>query len=593
LLNVYSFSFLFAYSVHLNGASDAVVKEFNKQSVFYRKTNKEISSSHLDFNIQQDLLLLKNVLNAYGYLEHSISYRVNGRKVIFNIDAGKAFKIRTISLKDCEAETCICDDLVAELRLKAGDVLQYHRLSQAHEQLLDFLQNMGYVAPRYKKPYILVHYDAKEVEIEFRILPGKRVVFGDVLLSGLEKIKSTYIQNKITWKKGEIFNKSLLEKFREKLYETGLFSHISFKRHIHKETGAVDIEVRLVEMAPRYIGLSAYLRTNEGLGGQIEWRHLNLTGHGDELALKFKAFKYFKRAEFDYALPHFLTRKQKTHLSMSWEKLDRDAYESDLITFYPFLRTKLNKHIKIYTGIQYQIGNAKKTEVTFDTTKKQLNPPDKISFDVSLISFPMSIAYDTTDHKFSPTKGLYMEAGVAPFFGKDHQNFIKIDTAASYLFPFGSKQKEIPPFAWFNKIAFGHLIGRDLNKIVPHQRFYLGGPTTMRAYGLNLVGDLDADKHPKGGKSFGYYVTECRVQMHEKVTLNLFHEIGIVNQTGLSNLLKEDNKFFHGSGATICYYSSVLPIQFGFAVPWNRRKNYEGKYIDDVFQFYVGIGQIR
>ena len=90
MLNVFSFSFLFAYSVHLNGASDSVIKEFNKQSVFAQKTDKNHSVVHVDFNVQQDLLLLKNVLNAYGYLEHSVSYQINGKKIVFDVQAGKA-----------------------------------------------------------------------------------------------------------------------------------------------------------------------------------------------------------------------------------------------------------------------------------------------------------------------------------------------------------------------------------------------------------------------------------------------------------------------------------------------------------------------
>lgn len=594
MLNVFSFFFLFAYSVQIDGASDLVVKEFNKQSVLVQKTGKgeKISPLDLDFTIQQDLLLLKNVLNAYGYLEHSISYRTTGNKIVFDIQSGKAFVIRAIRIKDCDAGTDICGDMTSRLRLKSGHVLQFNKLNQANDQLLDFLQNKGYTAPHYKKPYILVYYDAKEVEIEFRVIPGQQMLFGDLLLSGLEKVKASYIQNKIPWKKGDIFDKSVLEKFRTKLYETGLFSHISFKRHLRVDKGVVDIEVRLAEMPSRYIGVSGYFRTGEGLGGQLEWHHLNLTGHGDELALRFKVFNYFKRAEIEYSLPHFMTRKQNTYLSMNWEQSDRDAYESNLVTFYPYFKTKLNKNLKLYTGIQYQVGRAEKTEVTFDEKQKKLNTK-KDPFNVNLVSFPVSVVYDSTDHKFAPTKGLYAYLEIAPFLGKERQNFTKIETAASYLLSFSLKQKEIPPFALFNKVSFGHLMGKNLDQIAPHQRFYLGGPETMRAYGLNLVGDLDADKHPKGGKSYGYYVGECRVQVHEKITLNLFHEIGVVNQTGLSDLFKEDNKFFHGSGITVCYYSPVLPIQIGCAIPWKRRKNYEDKYVDDAFQFYVGIGQIR
>ena len=131
--------------MQLNGASEAVIKEFNKQSVLSQKTDKDSSISRLDldFTIQQDLLLLKNVLNAYGYLEHSISYRTTKDKVIFDIQAGKAFTIRNIRVKDCSSDSNICDNLASRLKLHAGQTLQYKKLNQAHEQLIDLLQNKG------------------------------------------------------------------------------------------------------------------------------------------------------------------------------------------------------------------------------------------------------------------------------------------------------------------------------------------------------------------------------------------------------------------------------------------------------------------
>ncbi len=587
--------------MQLNGTSDLVSKEFFKQSIFKNKQNKnkklkkteafaDLSQTDLSFALEQDVSFLKNVLNAYGYFDHKVDYHIRGKKLVIDVTAGIAFKVRGIKFFGC-ADQDICEQWFPYLKLKVGQPFRYWQLLETQEQLLNFLQNNGYPAPSYEKPHVLVDYKKKEVEVEIRIHPGLVMHFGELFVSGLEKVRLNYIKYKIPWKKGEIFNKNLLEKFRAELYESGLFSSVSFKKCQHEETGTVDIEARLRESLPRYIGLAGQFRTGEGPGGQIEWRHLNLTGRGDELQLAARAFKYFQRLETDYVLPHFILKNQKTHLSGSWEKSNRNAYKSNLTTLYPYVATKLNKRFTLYTGIQYQFGTAKKMEAAFDKQTKKLIMDAK-SFEVSLVSLPVSLEFDGTDNKFAPTHGLYVYGEVSPFFGREKQNFTKFKVATSYLLPF-AKKDEIPPMAWFNKMSLGQLIGKNLAQIVPHQRFYLGGPDTMRAYGLNLVGDLDDDKHPKGGKSYGYYTTEARLRVHPKATLNLFYEVGVVNQSGLSELLKSKNKFFHGVGITVCYYSPVLPIQIGCAFPSSRRRNYEGKYIDDAFQFYVGIGQIH
>lgn len=557
------------------------------------KDTPAVTASDVNFASQHDELLLGNVLNAYGYFNRTITHRVDNNTVTFDVKTGQPFKINKIDLESCDDQDAqgVCLEILPLLKIKSGDILTFENLNEEHKRLLDFLQNRGYIKPQYKKPQILLHHDKQQADIVFRIIPGRRMTFGDLYVTGLDRVKLSYIQRKITWKKGKTYDKSLIEKFRVKLYETGLFSLISFKNRPHPETGATDIEVRLTEMPPRYIGISGFFRTAEGLGGQIEWRHRNLTGRGDELGLKINMSQYFKRVEAQYSLPHFIRRNQKTYFDVMWEKSNIDAYDANLGSIYPYVKTKFGKKFKVYTGVKYETGSAKKTLATYDQDTRKLNEIiDK--FDVGLVSFPVSFVWDTTDNKFAPTKGLFWKTELEPFLGKEKQNFTKIQTALSYLMPvIPSKKDEISPFSWFNKLSFGNLIGKDLNKIVPHQRFYLGGPQDMRSYGLKLVGQLDDDKHPYGGKSFGYFVSEFRVLLKGKVTLNLFHEVGVIHNDSVFQLLA--SKTYQGSGATICYYSPVLPIQFGLAVPWNRRKNYEGKYIDAPVQIYVGIGQIR
>ena len=597
-MNVLSFGLLFAIQVQLSGLqSPDVHKEFIKQSVLHNaNTRKKID---IRFGAQQDKLLLIDVLKANGYLQAKVKAIIDYEKEIvkFEIIPGPLYKVRNVELvylnlesREIGVEPVLNNEITKRITIKTKNKLTFGKVEESAKQIIEVLQNNGHPNPTLKKPTIIEYSDAHEVDIRYTIIPGKKVLFGDLILTGLKNLKSNFVLMKTTWKRGEIYEKQKLELFRTKLYASGLFSIISFKERPDETEEYVDIEARLTENPPRYIGASAYFRTNEGLGGQLNWKHRNLTGYGDELDLKATGSKYFRRIETEYAIPHFFTKAQKTYTHIYWQKSDIDAYESNIVTFHPYIKTKLSSLIKLYSGIQFETGEATKKITDFINNEKKIeNKP----FKVQLLSLPLSLELDTTDSEHAPTQGIFWKTKIQPFLGRNKQNFTKFDTSLSYLMSTKEPYNSIPRVGWFNKIAFGHITGKELGQIVPHQRFYLGGPTNMRAYGFKLVGDLDKDKHPFGGTSFGYYISELRFRVHSKMTLNLYHEMGIVGQKGLAQLFKYD-KVFHGSGISICYYSPILPIQFGVAVPWTQnRRNFKNERVDSRLQFYVGIGQIR
>jgi translocation and assembly module TamA len=150
--------------------------------------------------------------------------------------------------------------------------------------------------------------------------------------------------------------------------------------------------------------------------------------------------------------------------------------------------------------------------------------------------------------------------------------------ASTYYAPLDSKRLII---AARGKI--GGMVGDSRADIPAPKRFYSGGGGSVRGYQYQLVGPLDADNDPQGGRSVIEMGVEARIRVTEDFGLVPFLEGGNVFDSMAPDF---SESFRWGAGIGARYYTAIGPIRFDIAVPLNKRKG-----VDDDFQFYISIGQ--
>lgn len=138
-------------------------------------------------------------------------------------------------------------------------------------------------------------------------------------------------------------------------------------------------------------------------------------------------------------------------------------------------------------------------------------------------------------------------------------------------------------------VKAGSVLSKNIKSTPPNKRFYAGGADSVRGYGHQLVGPLNANRVPMGGASLAECGGEIRIKTSENIGFVSFIEGGSV--TGEKTPDFVGKRMLWGAGVGFRYYTAIGPVRVDLAFPTQRRKDASGKKIDAPFQFYVSFGQ--
>jgi outer membrane protein insertion porin family len=114
------------------------------------------------------------------------------------------------------------------------------------------------------------------------------------------------------------------------------------------------------------------------------------------------------------------------------------------------------------------------------------------------------------------------------------------------------------------------------SEIVPfYDRFYLGGPDTLRGFDFRDIGPRDPDDPDEsiGGNSYSYVSFEYSFQVAEPLALVVFYDWGFVNRDDFD--FSMDNYADNwGVGARIMLMGSPLKLDLG--IPITSPDNVDG-----------------
>jgi translocation and assembly module TamA len=394
---------------------------------------------------------------------------------------------------------------------------------------------------------------------------GPRYVFGETLIGNPEgRTDPGYVRELSTMREGAIYDRSEVDRTVDALRGTGLFSGISVTSG-EAADGALPQHIDLSERAPRTVRLGAKWSTSEGAGVRGSWEHRNLLGRGERLTLGLSIAQIEQSATADFRKPNFLRPDQSLLVSAEAVHEETDAFTENRIKSGLSLERSLNRWWTGSLGATFQI-----------TETEDIN--GRITY--QLIGIPALLRYDNTDDLLDPREGLRASLAATPYFGASDQRattFTRLEASGSTYFGFTDE------FVLALRGRYGLIATDDTTDVPGSTRFYAGGGGSVRGYGYQLAGPLDAKGDPVGGRS----VLEASVEARYRFTETIGGVAFIDGGQAFSSLEPSlSDPLLWGAGLGIRYYTPIGPVRLDVATPLNRRKN-----IDDAFQIYVSLGQ--
>src|SRR5207253_2223566 len=128
-----------------------------------------------------------------------------------------------------------------------------------------------------------------------------------------------------------------------------------------------------------------------------------------------------------------------------------------------------------------------------------------------LVGLPLTAIKSDPLKLLDQTRGWRFNAAVTPYFGtfESAVNFLKSEVEADAYLPLGERARTVLA----GRLKLGTIVGAATGDIPANKRFYAGGGGSIRGFGYQKVGPLDASGNPTGGRSLMEIGAEARFKL--------------------------------------------------------------------------------
>jgi outer membrane protein insertion porin family len=483
----------------------------------------------LDF--RRDVVRLQILYRLHGYFEARIDTVVtrSGSSVAirFLITEGPPVVVDSITVQGLGG-VLDTSGLLRKLPLTEGKPFDRTAFDDAADTIAQVVQDRGYPFVAVYRNYA-VDRGARTASVDYQVVPGPRARVGEIRIVGNRGVSAPTIRRFLAVRPGDWFSRSALYDSQRSLYESDLFRYASVGLAPDSTVGGADSLVRILVQVSE--GPKARVRAGVGYGtidcfrSQATLSMANFLGGGRRLDLAGKLSKLGVGAPTDWGLanslcsalqgdsfsvrtnyfasatftqPAVFSRRNTVTLTTFGERrseykaFERNDVGATLGTSFALGRASV-------LGLSYRLtygsttANAAVFCIYFDrcdpTTVNVLEQRRRQA------ALALSVVRNTQDSPLEPTTGSVLSFEVthaSPLVGSD--------SLISYNKVVGEGTWYVPVVRdWVLALRLrGGLIrpGRafvndtSIRFVPPEERFYAGGPSSVRGFGRNEMGPV-------------------------------------------------------------------------------------------------------
>ncbi|MDZ7261909.1 MAG: outer membrane protein assembly factor BamA, partial [candidate division KSB1 bacterium] len=467
--------------------SDRILKKImvTKESHWYARRYY-----HPDI-LKDDLDYLVLFYRDHGFLEIEVkdSLVVNETnktaQIVITIFEGKRTIVGGLSFLGNQVFSEI--QLLAQIKLRPGDPFSKSALEKDNLALLTLYADAGYLEAKVT-PQLSYSQQTHRMLITYYIDEQKPVKIGDISIQGNFKTRASVIRRELDFNSGDIFNYSRVLASQRKLYLTGLFKSVFIKptRTDTSNGYRKDVAIEVAEKQNGELNVGIGYGTVDRLRGSFEVFQNNLWGTARQLGLSCRASFILQRAEISFTDPWLFATRTRTDVTGYAEARQEPAFDLKSFGGRWALGRQLSNFSRITLSYRYE-------KVTVSNIRGALSSATQKGDTRSLT---LSFVWDSRDDLFNARKGAFysFDFESAGSILRGTNTFIKATLKGKWFFPLklGLILASAVEADWADNLG--------TSREVPIQeRFYAGGPTSVRGFQEKYLGPLNESKYPIGG----------------------------------------------------------------------------------------------
>jgi outer membrane protein insertion porin family len=361
------------------------------------------------------------------------------------------------------------------------------------------------------------------VRVAYDISEGKSTQVADVHTVGNQLTKRKVITRAINFHEGDPLSQDRLLTSQQKLYSLGLFTRVDIVPvNVNRSDSTRPVLIRVEDASPIILGYGAGYQDREGLRGTIELSHNNLFGLARSLSFRTRASLREQRGQITYKEPRLFNHDLDSYITLFAENARKVSFNTNRTNAAVQVLKRFGPIDNYFIRYNFE---------TVDLSDVNVNPLATGQEDLGtlhLSTFSTAWLRDTRDDPIEPARGFFSsmnfsvaskaygsEVNLVSFFGQSqmhrrmHQRAVLATSLRLGLIgPYGSTE-EVPI----------------------SERFFAGGSTTLRGFGLDEAGPRDPETNkPLGGNALIIANVELRVPLTGNFSFAPFYDTGNVFQ---------------------------------------------------------------
>jgi outer membrane protein insertion porin family len=487
-----------------------------------------------EIEFRRDVVRLILLYRQSGYMNAVVDTVVRRTSrdvyVTFRIHEGEPVRVARLDVMGLEGIFDVAK-LKRELPLQVGDPFNRFLMQASADTIVGRLRNNGY-------PYgeVLRNFDSEagilRAEVEFDAQPGPRMRIGEVIIRGLRNVDTGTVRRVMAVRPGQGFKQDALYQTQRDLYGIGVFSSVNVvlvdsvapqERVLRDSTVRTLIQV---QEGPRHqVRLGAGYATVECFRVQSGWTAHDFLGGARTLDLSARVSKLgagtprstttfnqlcnpftgtwtIDTLNYTFGItlrqPAFLSRSNVGTLGLAAERRSEfGIYTRQAIGGNADITVNSRGALPITLGYSYSYGKTVASDAVFcvlfrlcDSTSRSFlrNPRPFGAVTITAVRDRVNNLLDPSEGSLTTATLLHASRLVGS--GSLYE-FNRGEVEVAKYYPIGRRTV----FAW--RARGGTILprkitlqGQGVRYVPPDQRFYGGGPNSVRGYGRNELGPL-------------------------------------------------------------------------------------------------------
>jgi outer membrane protein insertion porin family len=448
-------------------------------------------------------------------------------RVSFDIQENQITRVGSVALDGNQKLNTM--ELIPALKLSSGTPFSEARLEEARKALQSAYEEKGFAEVKISPQFDLNGLNA---QVKFLIEEGEAYQVSDIFVLGNELTRRKVITRHILFHEGYFFNETKLLQSEQRLYSLGLFSRVNITPlNVRQPDHYKPVLIRVEDASPLILAYGigyenhADYRGVKGIRGTFDISNNNLFGLARSLSFRAIASYRIQRGQLTFKEPRLFNHDLEGSVFIYAENERQVSYVSQRNNATLQVLKKRKNLDNFFFRYSYE---------TVDLSDQYVNPQatgGEYLGRLHLSSLSTSWLRDTRDDPLDPRRGFFRSASclyTSRAIGSE-ANYVQLFAQSQWAHKLNSENVVASSLRLGLTFPFGTMKDGTPGEVPITERFFAGGPNTLRGFKLDMAGPLDPETgKPLGGNAQFIGNVELRHSITNAFVIAPFYDTGNV-----------------------------------------------------------------